>query len=647
MGALCTKEDLADGIVVERATIAQAPKISEDDLHHWHIWSQLDLLDETKQVQLAAFMHTCLDMIGSADDATDLESVASSDAIAVDGIQLHDFIHLQFPLSIDQVASMSQAFAEAADGMHIPLPTDTLTRLMSACAQHYEVLPNVVHLTIPSDTTLTIVGDVHGQLHDVLHIFKEQGPPSPTNWYLFNGDFVDRGNCSVEICALLFAYHMLYPTAVHINRGNHEDPQLNRLYSFQREVMTKYDRNMYGAFNAFFERLPLAHVINDAVFVVHGGLPAADVTLTEMDAIPRREFQLHFPKTLSSELLQHLSTMRDMLWSDPSSTKGSSPSRRGAGVVFGPDVTARFLRQNGLKLLVRAHEPAREGFDWPYAKEQRTSGTVGSMVVPAEDDNGNEMSSSTLVTIFSGSNYCYSNNKGAYMVLQSSLAFELHTFQVPTTYRISPSMPGFRSIEDHNRHNLMQLIGNHKKALLAAFEAKDSRHLGVVSIDDWVAVLGDVLQLELDWSRLAPVLLPPRSVVKNQDKVEYAVFLESYQTTYAQHGDAGGQLDLDTFYMYRKELQVIFCFFDKDNSGYITLDEFQQGCALLNAHVADEDAQLHNIATLFQELDLQGTGKISINAFLEAFRITNARETRKSLSFSQSRDPQPVFLPVL
>ncbi|KDO31301.1 hypothetical protein SPRG_03917 [Saprolegnia parasitica CBS 223.65] len=491
-------------------------------------------------------------------------------------------------------------------------------------------------------------GDVHGQLHDVLHIFKEQGPPSPTNWYLFNGDFVDRGNCSIEICALLFAYHMLYPTAVHINRGNHEDPQLNRLYSFQREVMTKYDRHVYGAFNAFFERLPLAHVINDAVFVVHGGLPAADITLAEIDAIPRREFQLHFPQTLSPELLKPLSTMRDLLWSDPSPTKGSSPSRRGAGVVFGPDVTARFCvgMASRCDLLVRAHEPVRDGFDWPYTKEQLSSGNVATMAVPLEDNGNNAVSSSTLVTIFSGSNYCYSNNKGAYMVLQSSLAFQLHTFQIPTTVASDP-MTMLRSIEDHNRHNLMQLIGNHKKALLAAFEAKDSRHLGVVSIEDWVAVLGDVLQLELDWSRLAPVLLPPRSVVKNQDKVEYAIFLESYQTNHAQNGDTGGQLDLDTFYMYRKELQVIFCFFDKDNSGYITLDEFQQGCALLNAHVADEDAQLHNIATLFQELDLQGTGKISINAFLEAFRITNDREIRKSLSFSQRQEQQPVSPPVL
>lgn len=48
--------------------------------------------------------------------------------------------------------------------------------------------------------------------------------------------------------------------------------------------------------------------------------------------------------------------MSEMLWSDPQPQLGRSPSKRGVGLSFGPDVTAAFLERNGLKLVVRSHE---------------------------------------------------------------------------------------------------------------------------------------------------------------------------------------------------------------------------------------------------------------------------------------------------
>ena len=67
----------------------------------------------------------------------------------------------------------------------------------------------------PSGTRLIVVGDTHGQLQDVLWIFAEYGPPSPTNWYIFNGDVADRGDYSCEIFALLFGYMLPSEADVH------------------------------------------------------------------------------------------------------------------------------------------------------------------------------------------------------------------------------------------------------------------------------------------------------------------------------------------------------------------------------------------------------------------------------------------------
>jgi len=40
--------------------------------------------------------------------------------------------------------------------------------------------------------------------------------------------------------------------------------------------------------------------------------------------------------------------MVEMLWSDPQPNPGRSPSKRGVGIHFGPDVTKTFLQRNGL-----------------------------------------------------------------------------------------------------------------------------------------------------------------------------------------------------------------------------------------------------------------------------------------------------------
>ena len=132
--------------------------------------------------------------------------------------------------------------------------------------------PPVVDIPIPAGTHFTVCGDVHGQFYDLLRIWERNGPPSPANPYLFNGDFVDRGSFSVEVILTLFAYKALYPDALFLARGNHESAGMNKVYGFDGEVRAKFSPLLADLFRETFCALPLAHVLGGRVLVVHGGL---------------------------------------------------------------------------------------------------------------------------------------------------------------------------------------------------------------------------------------------------------------------------------------------------------------------------------------------------------------------------------------
>ncbi|XP_075099630.1 serine/threonine-protein phosphatase BSL3 isoform X3 [Nicotiana tabacum] len=280
--------------------------------------------------------------------------------------------------------------------------------------------PSVLQLRAP----IKIFGDLHGQFGDLMRLFDEYGSPSTAGDisyidYLFLGDYVDRGQHSLETITLLLALKVEYPLNVHLIRGNHEAADINALFGFRIECIERMGERdgiwAWHRFNRLFNWLPLAALIEKKIICMHGGIGRSINHVEQIENIQR-------PITMDAGSI----VLMDLLWSDPTendSVEGLRPNARGPGLVtFGPDRVMEFCNNNDLQLIVRAHECVMDGFE--------------------------RFAQGHLITLFSATNYCgTANNAGAILVLGRDLVVVpklIHPLPPATSPETSPE----RHIED-------------------------------------------------------------------------------------------------------------------------------------------------------------------------------------------------------
>lgn len=229
-----------------------------------------------------------------------------------------------------------------------------------------------------------VVGDIHGQFRDLMRIFKRGGMP-PNQHYLFLGDYVDRGKQSLETIMLLLLLKLRYPQHVHLLRGNHESAGVTKVYGFYDECKRRSTIKAWKCLVDVFNTLPIAAVVNERIFCVHGGLSPSLTSLSQIDAIQR-------PTDIPDYGL-----VTDLLWSDPDpQVKEWCENDRGVSFCFGPRSLERFCKKFDIDLVVRGHMVVEDGYE--FFDDKR------------------------LVTVFSAPNYCGDfDNSGAVMNITRSL----------------------------------------------------------------------------------------------------------------------------------------------------------------------------------------------------------------------------------
>lgn len=278
---------------------------------------------------------------------------------------------------------------------------DQLT-ILKICTEALSKMEKVGSLVTISPPVI-YVGDIHGNLTDLLRIFHIFGLP-PQTQYLFLGDYVDRGSHSIEVITILMALFCKYPDRICLLRGNHEFSAVNKIYGFYEETLNSYGtEEVWLACNNVFGYMPFAAIVGNQIFCVHGGL---STNLTNTDTI--KEIDLPVGLYEETELIS------DLVWSDPvDEINLFEQNERGCGVLYGPGAITNFLKNTKLKVILRAHQCVPTGYSF----------------------NCNNM----CITLFSSSNYCKQlQNKSGVIYHNENRELHFYSLKSDSTVGVKP-----------------------------------------------------------------------------------------------------------------------------------------------------------------------------------------------------------------
>jgi protein phosphatase len=250
-------------------------------------------------------------------------------------------------------------------------------------------------IRMPPSGEATVVGDIHGDLESLRHIlseteFVEKASNKKEAYLVFLGDYGDRGPYSPEVYHVVLSLKKMFPEKIALLQGNHEGPEdlLAHPHDLPYHLQRKFGADWHAVYielSRLFRRFHTSVLVNERCIMLHGGVPSRARNLDDV--------------AYAHEKHPAESHLEEILWSDPAEgITGTYSSPRGAGKLFGEDVTDAFLKMSDVHFVVRGHEPAGEGYKINH--------------------------SSKVLTLFSRKGSPYLNAYGAYLTFDLSNVFD-------------------------------------------------------------------------------------------------------------------------------------------------------------------------------------------------------------------------------
>jgi protein phosphatase len=218
---------------------------------------------------------------------------------------------------------------------------------------------------------------------------------------IFLGDYGDRGSFSAEVYNVVLKLKLAFPEQTVLLRGNHEGPR--DLIACPHDLPSQFKsrfkrdwRSIYEKTRDLFAYLYNAVLVKERYLLLHGGLSP----------------EINIPQDLALAHKIHPTSklFEDLLWSDPNEMiLNVLDSPRGAGKLFGKNVTESILEKLKVKILIRGHEKCEKGFKFNHNYR--------------------------VLTLFSAKGSPYFNKFGAYLQLPLSVKCENAKQLVPWIHK--------------------------------------------------------------------------------------------------------------------------------------------------------------------------------------------------------------------
>ena len=305
--------------------------------------------------------------------------------------------------SIESVQELVTKSLEASLDEFLQLTTQVTTLLRNEAGQvgSMTVTGHLIE-ALPKGEAI-IVGDLHGDLETLSVVletsaFLQKAASGDHSLLIFLGDYGDRGRFSAEVYHIVLTLKTSFPEHVVLMRGNHEGPDdlLASPHDLPNHLHNRFGENWSKAYLKLKDLcscLYSAVVVEDRCVLLHGGVPS-------MAKSPDDVAYAHAKHPRESHL-------EEILWSDPEEgLLGTHLSPRGAGKLFGQNITEEFLKILNVRVLIRGHEPADVGYKISHGGK--------------------------VLTLFSRKGEPYFNNQGAFLQLNLTEkiedAFQLERF---------------------------------------------------------------------------------------------------------------------------------------------------------------------------------------------------------------------------
>jgi protein phosphatase len=311
---------------------------------------------------------------------------------------------------------VQRLLAEEQPGSGEPLePIELLERAVRLLSE----TPPVLRL---DGERFLLVGDTHG-FPEVSEWAFRVAEKEDADHIVFIGDYVDRGPRGVENLELLLGRLLAEPGRVVLLRGNHESLFMNYYYGFREEAEAKRGQEYIEAVERLYRVMPYVALLPEGVMVVHGGVPCRRCGYRPEDPVTLGEIEERLNRIKGSEEASEPSEplAMQLLWNDPrGNIEWFMPSPRGPGIyLYGREAWTSFLRENSLRLLIRAHEVVDAVHVWLRDGSQRRG---------LED--GDELSLDSLeysvVTVFSS--LYHRGGAGALLLDAAERVLRVHRF---------------------------------------------------------------------------------------------------------------------------------------------------------------------------------------------------------------------------